>query len=53
MEGAIYKVNPLVGEDGSDYVDPWDQDINQEDRSKMLKHRKKVIIIESFIFSFF
>ena len=53
VEGAIYKVNPLVREDDSDCVDKADQDINQEDHSKMLKHRKKVIIIMSFIFSFF
>ena len=40
VEGAIYKVNPLVGEDGSDYVDPWDQDINQEDHSKILSPKQ-------------
>ena len=34
VEGAIYKVNPLVGEDDSDYVDKWEQDIHQEDHSK-------------------
>ena len=52
VEGAIYKVNPLLREDDSDCVDKADQDINQEDHSKMLKRRKKVIIM-SFIFSFF
>ena len=52
VEGAIYKVNPLLREDDSDCVDKADQDINQEDHSKMLEHRKKVIIM-SFIFSFF
>ena len=36
VEGAIYKVNPLVGEDDSDYVDKWEQDNNQEDHSKVL-----------------
>ena len=36
VEGAIYTVKPLVGEDDSDYVDKWDQDTNHEDHSKIL-----------------
>ena len=44
MEGAIYKVNPLLREDDSDCVDKADQDINQEDHSKMLKHIRKLLL---------
>ena len=36
MEGAIYKVNPLLAEDDSDYVDNWDHNVNHEDHSKIL-----------------
>ena len=46
MEGAIYKVKPLVGEDDSDYVDKWekwDQDINQEDHSKIAATKRKLL----------
>ena len=48
MEGAIYKVNPLVAEDDSDYVDNWEQDINPEDHSKFLPRKRK--LLRSFIF---
>ena len=40
MEGAIYKVNPLVAEDDSDYVDNWDHNVNQEDHSKISPSRR-------------
>ena len=53
MEGAIYKVNPLVREDDSDCVDKADQDINQEDHSKIFTPNNKKVFTQSFIFSFF
>ena len=52
VEGAIYKVNPLVGEDDSDYVDKWEQD-NQEDHSKISPPKQSYITTQSFHFSAF
>ena len=43
VEGATYKVKPLVGEDDSDYVDKWEQDINQEDYSKIAANKRKLL----------
>ena len=53
VEGAIYKVNPVLREDDSDCVDNWDQDINQEDHSKIFTPNNKKVFTQSFIFSFF
>ena len=48
VEGAIYKIDPLVGEDDSDYVDKWDHDTSQEDHSKILPPQEK-LLKQSFI----
>ena len=53
VEGAIYKVNPVLREDDSDCVDNWDQDINQEDHSKIFTPNNKKVFTQSFTFSFF
>ena len=34
VQGAVYKINPGVGEDDSDYVEQLEQDISQESPSK-------------------
>ena len=34
VQGAIYKINPVAGEDDSDYVEQQEQDISQESPSK-------------------
>ena len=52
VEGAIYKVNPLVAEDDSDYVDNWDHNVNHEDHSKILPPKQK-LLQSAFSFSFF
>ena len=52
VEGAKYKVNPPVRDDDSDCVDIWDQDINQEDHSKILTPKLKSLCSLLF-FSFF